>query len=274
MLHVLLLLAIPAVALGAVPPEGTGLTAGQKPAILREIGIDQRLDQELPADLAFRDETGRQVRLADYLEDGPIVLALVYYECPMLCTLTLQGLVSSLGVVSFDVGEEYQVVVVSIDPGETPELAAAKKATAVDRYDRPGTEGGWHFLTGDEASIGALAEAVGFRYVYDEESDLYAHAAGIMVVTRGGRLARYFYGADYPPRDVRLALVEASENRIGSVVDQMLLYCYQYDPATGKYGALIFRIVRLGAIATVLALVGFIVVMRLVERRRLRARTV
>jgi protein SCO1/2 len=248
------------------------LTAGaaahaQPPLGLEEIGIEQHLNRLLPEALTFVDDTGKEVRLGDYLGDKPLVLALVYYECPMLCTLVLNGMVSSLDVLTFDVGQEYDVVAVSIDPGETPELAAAKKAAYVERYGRPGTEDGWHFLTGDEKSIQTLANAVGFSYRYDPETDQYAHAAGIMVVTSEGRLARYFYGVEYSPKDLRFALVEASEGRIGTFVDQVVLYCYRYDPSTGTYTAVINRILKLAGGVTLVGLLGFIVGARVVERR-------
>jgi protein SCO1/2 len=244
----------------------------QPPLGLEDIGIEQHLNRPLPEDLTFVDDTGKEVRLGDYIGDKPMVLALVYYECPMLCTLVLNGMVSSLDVLTFDVGDEYNVVAVSIDHDETPELAAAKKKAYIERYDRPGTEGGWHFLTGDEKNIQALANAVGFSYRYDPETDQYAHAAGIMVVTSEGRLARYFYGVEFSPKDLRFALVEASKGRIGSFVDQVVLYCYRYDPSTGTYTAVINRIMQLGGVVTVVGLLGFILGARVVESRRRRRR--
>lgn len=232
-----------------------------QPAILRQVGIDQRLNEPLPLDLTFRDEEGHDVQLGHYFGRRPVILALVYYECPMLCTLTLNGLVSALQVLSFNAGDEFEVVVVSFNPAETPALAAAKKATYLERYGRAGSANGWHFLTGDAAAIQRLTAAVGFRYAYVPEQRQYAHAAGITVATPEGRIARYFFGVEFAPRDLRLGLVEASQNRIGSAVDQLLLYCFHYDPATGKYGAIVLNMVRLGGAVTVLALATFMAVM-------------
>lgn len=243
------------------------------PALLRAIGFDQRLDAQVPLDLAFRDEIGRPVRLADYLGRKPVILVLAYYECPMLCSLVLNGLLRSLRTLSFDVGDQFNVVTVSFDPSETPTLAAAKKKSYIERYGRIGAAKGWHFLTGEEGPIRQLAEAVGFRYAYDVEKNQYAHATGIVVVTPPGRIARYFYGLEYPPKDLRLALVEASANTIGSAVDQVLLYCYQYDPATGRYGVLIMNIIRLAGFATVLTLGTFMAVMFRLDRRKIRLKS-
>jgi protein SCO1/2 len=256
----------------AVPVWAQELSAGNQPAVLREIGIDQRLDRQVPLDLVFRDETGKSVHLGDYFGEKPVLLSLVYYECPMLCTLVLNGLLRSLRALAFDVGKQFNVVTVSVDPGETPSLAAAKKAEYIQKYSREGAEKGWHFLTGEEDSIQALADAVGFRYVYQPDRDEYAHASGIMILTPQGKLARYFYGIEYSTRDVRLALVEASANKIGSPVDQLLLYCYHYDPVTGKYGLLIMNTIRLAGLATVLALGVFMFVM--FRRDRLQKSTI
>jgi protein SCO1/2 len=241
-----------------------------QPAVLREVGIDQHLDQQVPLDLMFRDETGAPVQLGQYFGSKPVILALVYYECPMLCTLTLNGLASALGVLNFDVGEQFEVVTVSFNPRETPALAAAKKQTYLERYKRPGAERGWHFLTGDEPAIAALAAAVGFRYTYVPEQKQYAHAAGITLLTPAGRIARYFFGVEYAPRDLRLGLVEAAENRIGSPIDQLLLYCFHYDPATGRYGAVAMNMVRLGGVITVLTIATFMIVMLRRERAQRR----
>lgn len=238
------------------------------PPVLQEIRIEQKLDAALPLDLRFRDESGRDVALGDYFRGRPVVLVLAYYECPMLCTLVLNGLTSSLKVLPFEPGKDYELVVVSIDPGETPALASGKKATYLEEYGRSAAAGAWHFLVGDEPAIRALADAVGFRYRYVPEQDLYAHAAGIMIVTPGGRMSRYLYGVDFAPKDLRLAMVEAGENKIGTFADQMLLYCYKYDPASGKYGAAITNLVRLGGVITMLGLGGFIVTMRVRESRR------
>jgi len=236
------------------------------PPALRGVGLEQHLDAALPLELPFRDENGAAVRLGDYFGHGPVILALVYYECPMLCTEVLNGLVKSLGVLSFEVGKDLSVVAVSFEPHDTPALAAAKKASVLARYGRPQASAGWHFLVGDEPAISRLAETVGFHYAYDAANRQYAHATAIMLVTPDGRLSRYLYGVEYSPRDLRLGLVEASANRIGSVVDQVLLFCFHYDPAVGKYGAVVMNLVRLGGVATVLALGTAIVVLRRRER--------
>ena len=232
-----------------------------------KIGLDQNLNAQIPLDLSFTDEKGRTVAIGDFLGERPALLTLVYYECPMLCTQILNGLTRSLRVLSFDVGKEFDVITVSIDPGETPSLAAAKKAEYVKRYSRASADRGWHFLTGSEDQIKRLAQAVGFRYQYDPETGLYLHASGIMVLTPEGKLARYFYGIDYAPKDVRLGLIEASQNKIGSAVDQLLLLCYQYDPSTGKYGLVIMNSLRVAGGLTVVTMVGFIVLMLRRERR-------
>ena len=248
---------------------GAGVSfAAERPAPLSDVGFEQRLDAQLPLDVSLRDEHGETVQLGDYFGDKPVILSLVYFECPMLCTLSLNGLASALDVLSFDIGDEFDIVTVSFDHRETPELASAKKAAYIDRYGRAGAQTGWHFLTGDEANVKRLTEAVGFRFAWDPETEQWAHPAGVLVATPAGRLARYLYGIEYAPKDLRLALVEAAEHRIGSPVDQLLLYCYRYDPATGKYGAQIMTAVRAGGVLTVATLVGFIVLMR---RRELRA---
>jgi protein SCO1 len=248
-----------ALLLAAAPPAARA--ASRQEQVLREIGFDQRLGEAVPLDLAFRDSEGRAVRLGDYFGRRPVVLALVYYECPMLCTLTLNGLASTLGVVPFEVGRDFEVLTVSFNPEETPAQAAVRKKASIERYGRPGAAAGWHFLTGEAGPIARLTAAVGFRYVWDAETRQYAHAAGLVVLTPEGKVARYLYGVEYAPKDLRLALVEASENRIGSPVDQLLLYCYHYDPATGKYGAVVMRLVRLGGALTVLALASFMIFM-------------
>jgi len=237
-------------------------------SVVDKIGVDQKLGAPLPLDLEFRDESGSTVRLGQYFSSGkPVVLSLVYYRCPGLCTMTLNSMSAAFKPLTLNVGKDFEVVTVSIDPKETPKLAAAKKAEYLKRYGRPGAEAGWHFLTGDEASIQALAGAVGFRYVYQPEIDQYAHAAAIMVATPQGKLARYFYGIEYSARDLRLGLVEASDNKTGTLADVMTLLCYQYDPKSGKYGAAVMRIVRAGGVATVLGLGAFIVLTLRRERR-------
>jgi protein SCO1/2 len=220
------------------------------PPGLRNVSLEQRLNQQVPLDLSFRDDTGRQMPLSSYFGGKPVILALVYYQCPMLCTQILNGLVISLRGMSLESGRDFEVVAVSIDPTETPDLAARKKAEYLRRYAK--SSAGWHFLTGAEPQIRQLAEAVGFRYAYDPRTKQYAHASAIMVLTPGGRLSRYFYGIEYAPRDLRLGLVEASENKIGSPADQLLLYCYHYDPSTGRYSAIVMNIVRLTGVLTLL----------------------
>jgi protein SCO1 len=240
--------------------------ANMRPPTLQNVGIEQRLDSQVPPDLAFRDETGQAVKLGDYFGKKPLLLDLVYYNCPMLCGESLAGLTGALRLVKFDAGNEFDVVIVSFDPREAPDQAAAKKADYVKRYGRPGTAAGWHFLTGSPESINALTKAVGFQYQYDARLNQFAHATAIMVLTPQGHISRYFYGVDFPPKDLRMGLVEASQAKIGNAVDQVLLYCYHYDPATGKYGAVIVNILRLAAAATVLILGGFLLIMFRLER--------
>jgi protein SCO1/2 len=256
---ILAALALPALSqTEAMPAVGAVPNSATKPAILDQVGIEQRLNQQLPLDLVFRDETGKTVHLGDYFGQKPVILALVYYNCPMLCTETLNGLTSALSVLKFDVGREFNVVTVSFNPRETPQLAAAKKRTYLNRYGRPGAEQGWHFLTGDQPSIDALTRAAGFHYQWDPNSQQYAHATGIMVVTPQGKLAQYYYGVEFSPRDLRLGLIQASQNQIGTLVDQVLLYCYHYDPATGKYGAVILNVLRVAGVITLVFLGGFV----------------
>lgn len=243
--------------------------ASATPGPLEGVGIEQHLGASLPLDAVFTDDTGREVRLGDYFGPGgkPAVLALAYYECPMLCTLVLNGMVKSLRPMSLTAGDEYDVITISIDPEETWELARDKKAAYIESYSRKGDGSGFHFLTGDQASIRAVAEAVGFRYSRDEETGEYAHAASIYVVNPLGQLSRYFFGVEFSTRDLRLALVEAADGAIGSAVDQLMLFCYRYDPATGKYSAAALSIVRLGGLMTVLTLAGFVGLSQWRERR-------
>jgi protein SCO1 len=238
-----------------------GMTASTVPAPLREIGFDQNIDQSVPLDTRFVDEAGRSVRLGDYFGRRPVVLVFAYYECPMLCTQVINGLASALGVLSLDPGKDFEIVTVSFDPRDTPATATAKKAVYLERYKRPGAAGAWHFLTGDQASIARLTKAAGFRYVWDDETKQFAHPTGVIVLTPDGRLARYLFGIEYGPRDLRLALVDASSGKVGTPIDSLLLYCYHYDPTTGRYGLAVMRAIRLIAAATVLALGTFIVVM-------------
>jgi len=238
------------------------------PPALKDVGIDQRLNAQAPLGLEFKDETGNKVQLRQYFGRKPVVLSLVYYECPMLCTMVLNGMLRSFRAMKLDVGRDFEVVTVSFDPGDTPELAAAKKQGYIERYERQDAAGGWHFLTGEETAIRELTRAVGFRYKYDAASGQFVHASAIMVLTPDGRLSRYLYGIDYAPRDLRLALVESSAGRIGSPVDAILLYCFHYDPSTGKYSLLIMNLIRAAGTATVAVLGAFLLVMFRRDRRK------
>jgi protein SCO1 len=231
-----------------------GPPATVKPPGLQHVGIDQRLNEQIPLDLTFRDESGKNVRLGDYFGKKPVILTFVYYRCPMLCPQLLIGLQSALRLLKFDAGKEYDVITVSFDPSDTPEIAAAKKAEILARYKRPGAENGWHFLTGSQDSIAALTKAAGFEYEFDEKTGQFAHSTAIMVVTPTGKLAQYYYGVDFPPNDLRLALIQASNNKIGNLADAVLLYCFHYDPATGRYSAIISRIIQLAGGLTILSL--------------------
>ncbi len=235
--------------------------ANTRPPRLENVGIEQHLDAQVPPDLTFRDETGKTVKLGDYFGRKPLILNLVYYNCTMLCGEALAGLASAMRLVKFDVGNEFDVVTVSFDPRETPEMAAAKKKDYVGRYGRPNAAAGWHFLTGQPQAINALTKAVGFQYQYDAKTNQYAHATAIMVLTPQGRISRYFYGVDFPPKDLRMGLVEASQGKIGNAVDAVLLYCYHYDPETGKYGAMVANILRLAAAATILFMGAFLFIL-------------
>jgi len=235
--------------------------ADYRPAILRNVGIDQRLNEQVPLDLPFRDENGNTVRLGDYFGQKPVILSLVYYDCPMLCTTSLNGLDQSLKEIKFNLGTDFNVVTVSFDPTEQPALANAKKAVYVGLYGRPGAAAGWHFLTGDQESIRRLTQAVGFRYNYDPTIKQFIHATGIIVLTPQGKIARYFYGIQYPAGNLRLALVEASQGKIGNPVDEVILYCCEYDPMTGKYSLIISRVLQIGAAITIVSLGTLMLVM-------------
>jgi len=244
-----------------LPALGQSMTQGimsppanVRPPGLKNVGIEQHLDEQIPPELRFRDETGRSVRLGDYFGKKPVILNLVYYRCPMLCGEVLSGLESALRVLKFDVGKEFDVLTVSFDPRETPAMATKKKAEFLKRYGRPIAADGWHFLTGPQISIDALTKAAGFQYQYDPKTSQFAHSTAIMVLTPEGKIAQYYYGVEYAPKDLRLGLIQASENKIGTLADQVLLYCYHYDPATGKYGAIIARVLQLSGLATVLLL--------------------
>jgi protein SCO1 len=259
----LMLAALPMVAAA----QQMGIPATAVPMMVQGVGIDQNLNAQIPLELKFKDETGQVVRLGQYFRDKPVVLALVYYECPGLCDLVLNGLSHAMGQISLNAGSDYQVVTVSFNPKESWQLATAKKANYLEKYQRPGAKEGWHFLTGDEASIKSLTDTVGFHYNYDPISKQYAHASGIMVLTPEGKIARYFFGIEYKPRDFRLGLVEASANKIGTPADRVLLFCYHYDPTTGKYGMAITQVTRALGTATVLLLGGFVFIMLRRERQ-------
>lgn len=251
----------------AAAPFASAGDADTLPPKLRNVGIDQRLNEQVPLDLPFRDEEGRTVTLGDYFGKKPVILSLIYYACPMLCTTSENGLLEAVKHVNFDVGKEYEILTVSFDPKDKPMDAAAKKSVYVGLYGRPGAEEGWHFLTGDESSIRQLTDAVGFRYSYDESTEQFSHATGIMVLTPQGRISHYFYGIQYPAGDLRLALVESSNNKIGSPVDAVLLYCCSYDPAVGKYGLIISRVLKIAGIFTILTLGTLMLVMFRAEPR-------
>jgi len=264
-LLVSLLLVLAAAQVNGAPDAGykpePGLPSSTLPAPLREIGFDQHLNARVPLDTAFKDESGRVVNLGDYFGRRPVVLMFAYYDCPMLCTVAINGLASALNVLSLEPGTDFEIVTVSFNPRDTPATASAKKASYIARYKQPGAPGAWHFLTGDQASIDRLTKAAGFRYVWDAETQQFAHPTGVMVLTPDGRLARYLFGIEYGPRDLRYAIVEASNGRVGSAVDSLLLFCYHYDPASGKYSVAIMRLIRAGGAATVLALAAFIFIM-------------
>lgn len=283
MKHVLIPVAILLLATGSVatadaqyngvPKSGMmtkgGMPAGISPNELKKVSFEQNLGVQVPLDLPFRDETGRAVQLSQYFTGRPVVLALVYYECPMLCVQALNGLVKSLKVLALEPGRDYSIVTVSFNPEETPAQAAAKKDEYVARLKRPGAAEAWHFLTGTEASIRLLTDTVGFHYVYDAATKQFAHPTGMIVLTPEGKTSKYVYGIDYGPRDLRLALVEASDHKVGTPVDRLLLYCYHYDPTTGKYGLVLMNVLRLAGVLTVAMIGGFILLMRRQEKRRL-----
>lgn len=238
-----------------------GASSNTMPTALREIGFDQNIDQKLPLDATFRDDTGKTVTLGSYYGERPVLLAFIYYECPMLCTQVLNAMTATISTMSLTAGKDFELVLVGIDPRETPAQAAAKKSEYLRRYKRAGAEAGWHFLTGDEPEIKRVAKAAGFRYAWDEQTQQYAHPTGIIVTTTDGRLARYLFGIEYGPRDLNLSLVEASEGKVGTFADQLLLFCYHYDPMTGRYGIYVMRTLRVAGVATVLLIGTFIVVM-------------
>ena len=259
--------------LAATPAFSQGMTQGvmsppaaMRPPYLQNVGIEQRLNSQVPPDLVFTDSTGKQVKLGDYFGKKPLIMNLVYYNCTMLCGEELAGLAGAMKMVKFDVGNQFDVITVSFNPKETPAMAAAKKADYTKRYGRPGAASGWHFLTGSADSINALTKAVGFQYQYDAARNQYAHATAIMVLTPQGRISRYFYGVDFPPKDLRMGLVEASNEKIGNPIDQVLLYCYHYDPATGKYGAVVSNMLKIGGGLTLLLLGGLLFILIRLDR--------
>jgi protein SCO1/2 len=244
-----------------------GMPASTMPAPLREIGFDQNIGERLPLDTQVVDERGHTVRIGSYFGSRPVILLFAYYSCPMLCTQVIGGLASAVSVLSLKPGRDFDVVVVSFDPRDTPETSATKKAVYLDRYTAAGAEAATHFVTASEPAIERLTKSAGFRYVWDKETQQFAHPTGVIVLTPDGRMARYLFGIEYGPRDLRLALVEASEGKVGSAVDTLLLYCYHYDPMTGRYGVAILRTLRIAGASTVLALGAFVFVMFRREKR-------
>jgi protein SCO1/2 len=241
-------------------PTQTGVSSGL-PSALKKVGIEQKLNSQLPLDSEFKDENGKQVKLTDYFGTGkPVVLALVYYECPMLCNEVLNGLTGSLKGISFDAGKDFDVVAISFDARENDKegLAKNKKASYLARYGRAGAENGWHFLTGTQSEIDKVTEAVGFNYEFDEKTEQFAHAGGVMVVTPEGKLSRYLYGIDYAPKDLKFSLMDSAQNKIGNPVEQLYLYCFHYDPSTGRYGLTILSLLRLLSVATILGIGGML----------------
>jgi len=251
-------------------PSNTGPAAAAMPAALQNVGFEPPLNGQMPLDLTFHDETGREVRLREYFGQKPVVLAFVYYGCPMLCDQVEQGIVGVLRMLSFNPGRDYEVVFVSFDSRETPDMAAEKTKKALAHFRRPETDSGWHFLTGSKESIDATTKAANFRFSFDARNNLFAHASGVMLLTPDGHISRYFYGVEYPGRDMRLGLVDASAGKIGTPIDHVLLFCYHYDPSTATYSASILKIIRLGGVLTILCLVGGILISR--RRETLAAR--
>jgi protein SCO1/2 len=265
---IVMVLALSVIASAQTIPDNVGKSSSGLPAQLQNVGFEPQLNAQLPLDLSFRDESGRDVQLREYFGRKPVLLALVYYGCPMLCNQVEMGVVGSLKMLSFNAGRDYEVIFVSFDPRETPDMAAQKKAAALSHYGRPETASGWHFLTGKEEQVRALTSAANFRYSFDQRHNLFAHASGIMLLTPDGRISRYFYGVEYPSRDVRLGLVDASAGKIGTPIDHLLLFCFQYDPETARYSATVLKIVRLGGILTIFVIVAGILIFR---RRDVRA---
>jgi protein SCO1 len=240
---------------------GADLQKNTRPSIFENVGIDQNLGTQIPLNASFKDELGRDVKLGDYFgHKRPVVLALVYFSCTMLCNQVLNGTASALNVLKFNAGKEFDVLAISFDPRETPDLAAEKKQLYLARYRRPGADQGWHFLTGKQPAIDAVTKSVGFHYAWDERSQQFAHSSALILITPDGKVAQYYYGIEYSPKDMRLGIIEASQEKLGNVVDQLILYCYHYDPMTGKYGAIAMNLMRLGGVLTVLGLGTFMVI--------------
>jgi len=265
---VILAFAAAAVAEAQTIPASVGKSSAGLPSQLQNVGFEPPLNAQLPLDLAFRDEGGREVTLREYSGQRPVVLALVYYGCPMLCNQVEMGVVGTLKMLSFTPGRDYEVVFVSFDPRENPAMAAQKKEAAMSHFGRRETASGWHFLTGSQESIDALTKAANFRYSFDTRINIFAHASGIMLLTPDGRISRYFYGVEYPSRDVRLGLLDASAGKIGTPIDRLLLYCFEYNPESARYSATILKIIRLGGLLTIVTIVAAILLFR---RRDLRA---
>lgn len=245
----------------------TGIVASNVPPQFQTVTFQQRLGGQLPLAAALRDETGREVVLGDYFGTKPVVLAFVYYQCPMLCNQVMNGIASALKAVPFTPGVDFDVLLVSFDPRDTPEAGNAKKQAHLAHWNIQHQANGWHLLTGDDATVRRIADAAGFTYQWDEESGQFAHVSGLLAVTPDGRLSRYFYGVEYSPRDLRMALVESGKGQVGSVVEELLLYCFQYDPTTGRYGLIVMRLVQLGGLLTVAFVAGFVLLMRRRETR-------
>ena len=243
-----------------VIPDNVGPSSNGLPPALVNVGFDPELNKQMPPDAAFTDENGRSVQLKEYFGKKPVLLALVYFTCPMLCNQVEQTLVGTLKMISFNPGTDYEVVFISFDPADTPDAALKKKHEAMSRFARPGTEPGWHFLTGSKEAIDAVTKAADFRFNYDPKTKLFGHASGILLLTPAGRISRYFFGVDYPPSNVRLGLVEASAGKIGTPVDHILLFCYQYDPTKARYSATVLTVIRMGGVVTLFCMVlGFMI---------------
>jgi protein SCO1/2 len=250
------------------PPPDVGTASSTTPKVLDQVRFEQRLNQPLPLDTTFTDDHGRTVKLGDLFGKRPVILVFNYYNCPMLCSQVLNGLTATLSSMRFSVGREFDVVAISIDPHETAPMAAESKQKYTSRYGRHAGDNDWHFLVGDQKNIDAAAEAAGFKYVWDARGKQFAHPSGIIVVTPQGKIAQYYYGIEFSARDLRLATIESSQEHIGTLIDSVTLFCYHYDPATGKYGAMVMNMLRAGGVFTLLLIGGFVVIMLRRERRQ------